>query len=234
VNYWEEDPKTRVAEGTTRIVERQVLRADDRGAQIRLRLEYFPTAKPNDIVMEDTIDLVIEMPREDGTYRIDWHQVSNARRPIELRSTPSPTGGYAGLSLRASAFLRDVKLTASTSETNLGLHHKSAPWATLAGSVNGKPAAVTIFDHPGNLRHPTPWFVVFSQTHPKWVNTPFWYLNAAFLDHEPFTLLPDRPLSMSYRVRVDASAPAAAALEAEFREFAAEPRPVTCSSKDVK
>jgi hypothetical protein len=225
VNYWEEKRDTGLADGITRIVGREVLRAGGDGAKVRLRLEYAPRAQPDDVVLEEVIDLTISLPRDDGSYLVDWHQASQARRKVVFERTPPPVGGYAGLSFRASRFLRDVTITGSTGATNLDLHHQRANWATLAGTVDGQRVAVTMFDHPANLRHPTPWFVVHNPALPRWGNAPFWYLNAAFVDREPLTLQPASPLMRRYRVRIDREAPAASVIEAESRDFDAQPLP---------
>lgn len=225
VNYWEERRDTGLAEGITRIVGREVLQADGDGARVRLRLEYAPRARPDDVVLEETVDLTISLPRDDGSYLVDWHHVSRARRPVVFERTPPPAGGYAGLSFRASQFMRDVAITGSTGATNLDLHHRGATWATLAGALDGQRVAVTMFDHPANLRHPTPWFVVHNAALPKWGNASFWYLNAAFIDREPLTLQPAQPLRRFYRVRIDREAPESSVIEAESRAFGAKPLP---------
>jgi hypothetical protein len=226
VNYWEEKRDTGLPDGITRIVGREVLRADGDGARVRLRLEYAPRVRPDDVVLEEMVDLVISLPREDGSYLVDWYQTSRARRPVVFERTPPPVGGYAGLSFRASRFMRDVTITGSTGATNLALHHQGAAWAMLAGNIDGRRVAVTMFDHSTNPRHPTPWYVVHNAALPKWGNVPFWYLNAAFIDREPLTLQPAQPLRRFYRVRIDREAPESSVLEAESRAFHAQPIPV--------
>jgi hypothetical protein len=226
VNYWEEKRDTGLADGITRIVGREVLRAGGDGARVRLRLEYAPRVRPDDVVLEEIVDLTISLPRDDGSYLVDWYQTSQARRPVIFERTPPPVGGYAGLSFRASRFLRDVTITGSTGATNLDLHHQGATWATLAGTIDGQRVAVTMFDRPSNPRHPTPWFVVHNAALPKWDNAPFWYLNAAFIDRESLTLQPAQPLRRFYRVRIDREAPESSVLEAESRAFNAQPLPV--------
>lgn len=46
------------------------------------------------------------------------------------------------------------------------------------------------------------------------------FRNGAFLNHEPFELVPARPLTLRYLVRVDNRPPSSADLDAEFRAFA--------------
>jgi hypothetical protein len=229
VNYWEVDRKTRRADGTTRLVEAKVERLDVKaGARVVLRLAYHPAAQPDATVMEDTITLDMRLPREDGSYLIEWEQVSRARRSVVLDRTPPPGqpdgkgfGGYAGLSLRGSRFLTDVVITNSEGRTNAAAHRQPARWAALAGRIDGRPAGFALFDHPANPRYPTPWFFVWQAPTAKRPPAPFWYLNAALLCDRPLTLTPDQPLVLRYRMRVDSQSPSADELEAEARQFAA-------------
>lgn len=226
VTYWEEDRKTSRAEGTTRMVEATVLRFDAAGARLRLLLAYHPADKPGAVVMEDTIDLTIEVPRDDGSYRIIWDQTSRARRPVVLDRTPPPGqpegkdyGGYAGLSFRGDRFMSEVAIVTSTGRRDLEANRMRAQWATLTGMIDDRPAGITIFDHPSNPRHPTPWYFVMRPSRANSANSPFWYLNAAFLNAEPFKLAPERPLSLRYLVRVDDQPPPPTTLDNEFRWF---------------
>jgi hypothetical protein len=228
VNYWEEDRKTGRAEGTTRILEAKIARLDPKtGARVVLRLAYHPAAQPAAIVMEDTISLEIGLPREDGSYLIDWEQVSRARRSVVLDRTPPPGqpdgkgfGGYAGLSLRGNRFLTEVVMTTSEGKSNAAAHRQPARWAALAGKIDGRPAGFALFDHPANPRYPTPWFFVWQPPTAKKPTAPFWYLNAALLCDRPLTLAPEQPLVLHYRMRIDAQSPSAVDLEAEARQFA--------------
>lgn len=230
VNYWEEDRKTGRADGTTRIVEATVPRLDAAGAHVRLRLAYFPAEKPDAVVMDDTVELTIEVPREDGSYRINWEQTSRARRPIMLDRTPPPGqpegkdyGGYAGLSFRGDRFMSEVAAVTSTGRQDLAANRLPAKWAALSGTIDGRRAGIAMFDHPANLRHPTPWYFVLRPGKGNAPNSPFWYFNAALLHDAPLQLTPDRPLALRYLVRVDCQAPSPAALDDEFRAFAQAP-----------
>jgi hypothetical protein len=227
VHYWEEDQSGGRPAGVTRIAEHQVVRLDDAGARIRLRLEYHPAGKADAVVMDDTVDLTIEMPREDDSYRISWEQSSRPRRPLRLDRTPLPGepdgkdyGGYAGLSFRGDRFLGDVELRTSTGKIGGDAQRQPARWAALLGSVDGSPVSIAMFDHPANPRHPTPWYFVLRKNRGGAPYSPFWYLNAAFLNDAPFELAPGHPLTLRYLVRVDSRPPQVADLDAEFARFA--------------
>ncbi|MBI5769075.1 MAG: PmoA family protein [Verrucomicrobia bacterium] len=228
VNYWEEDRPGGRPEGVTRIAERRVLHTGDTGARVRLRLEYHPADRDDAVVMDDTIDLAIELPREDGSYRIGWEQTARARRPVVLDRTPPPGhpdgkdwGGYTGLSFRGDRFLTEVALRTSAGRRDAEAQRQPAKWAALTGTVDGRAAGLAMFDHPANPRHPTPWYQVLRRSRGGAPPSPFWYLNAALLQNEPLPLAPGQPLTLRYLLRVDNEPPADAALESEWAHFAA-------------
>jgi hypothetical protein len=227
VNYWEEDRRTGLAGGTTRVVEAVVRRYDETGASLRLRLVYHAAEKPEDVVLEDLIEIAINMPRADGSYCIAWNQVSRARRPVVLDRTPPPGqpggrahGGYAGLSFRGSRFLTDFTVISSTGAVDMAGHRQPAGWVAMTASSDGRPVGLTLFDHPSNARHPTPWFLVMEKAVAN-RGGPFWYINAAPLSDEPIELTPARPLALSYLVRIDNDRPVVDTIETEYRQFSA-------------
>jgi len=89
------------------------------------------------------------------------------------------------------------------------------------GRVDGQSASLAMFDHPENPRHPTPWYFVLRQSRGGAPFSPFWYLNAAFLNDAPFDLTPEHPLTLRYLVRIDTAPPPADVLDAEFARYAA-------------
>lgn len=66
-----------------------------------------------------------------------------------------------------------------------------AEWCAYWAEPGGEAAGVAIFDHPGNPRHPTPFFVM---------SEPFGYLSAAPTYREPFRIEPGRPLRLRWAV----------------------------------
>jgi hypothetical protein len=102
----------------------------------------------------------------------------------------------------------------------LEANRRPAQWAAFTGTIDDRRAGIAMFDHPSNPRHPTPWYFVLRPGKGNAANSPFWYFNAAFLNHEPFELVPARPLTLRYLVRVDNQPPSSADLDAEFRAFA--------------
>ena len=62
--------------------------------------------------------------------------------------------------LRAKGVPRTGTITnAHGSETEANTWGRRSPWVDYAGSIEGKPKGIAIFDHPANPKHPTYWHV---------------------------------------------------------------------------
>lgn len=66
----------------------------------------------------------------------------------DLRLTSSPKRG-----------VEEVFGSAINSEgvTGKAIWGKQAKWLLYVGTIDGKPMSIAMYDHPGNLRHPTTW-----------------------------------------------------------------------------
>ena len=62
--------------------------------------------------------------------------------------------------MRAKGVARTGKITnAGGKTTEANTWGKQSPWVDYAGSIEGKPVGIAIFDHPSNPKHPTYWHV---------------------------------------------------------------------------
>ena len=62
--------------------------------------------------------------------------------------------------LRAKGIARTGKITnADGKSTEANTWGKRSPWVDYAGTLQGKPMGVAIFDHPSNPKFPTYWHV---------------------------------------------------------------------------
>ena len=62
--------------------------------------------------------------------------------------------------LRAKGIARTGKITnADGKSTEANTWGKRSPWVDYAGTLQGKPTGVAIFDHPSNPKFPTYWHV---------------------------------------------------------------------------
>jgi hypothetical protein len=221
LNYWEEDRKTGLSEGRTEIKSIEVMPHDDYSAQIVTQLSYHPPDQP--AVLTESCRIHVGKPDEDGRYRIDWISRFTARAadvlldrtPITGEKGGQSWGGYAGLSVRVAKNVTDWYLTDSEGRKDLQAHGQKARWMNFGGRAAGsKDFSITIFDHPDNLRHPSPGFVIMD---PK---VPFGYFSPALLFNKPYTLPAGKSLSLKYRILIQPSRAEKNLLEAEWKSFA--------------
>ncbi|HET6387124.1 MAG TPA: PmoA family protein [Armatimonadota bacterium] len=136
-------------------------------------------------------------PLDDESYVLDWDVRLTALADLNLDRTPFTTwGGYGGLILRGSRSWQETRLLfsdGSTSERPTGCR---ATWCDLSGVFDGgveRKGGLALFDHPRNVRHPSPWYGATGSGH---------YFNAAFLFHEPMRLSKDESLRLRYRALI--------------------------------
>lgn len=136
-------------------------------------------------------------PLSAEAYALDWDVALTAQADLLLDRTPFTTwGGYGGLTLRGNRNWQKTRLLfsdGSTSDRPTGI---PALWADLSGTFDGglhQYGGVALFDHPGNIRHPSPWYGATGLGH---------YINAAFLFHEPLSVAAGETLRLRYRALI--------------------------------
>ncbi len=220
LNYWEEDPTTHASEGFTDLTGATVEPSDDFTAHAKLCFSYHPPGQA--AIMTELRQLSIGRPNTAGQYAIDWtSEFTAGDAPVKLdRTLPLHQsggvsyGGYAGLSLRLPPGIKGWSFRTSEGANSAATGNgKSARWADLSGSTAG----ITVFDHPGNLRHPTPWYL--------FEGPPLFYFSPAVLFNDPLVLAPQQKLILSYRVVIHSQAVTAEHLTSAWREFAAPAKP---------
>jgi hypothetical protein len=157
----------------------------------------------------------IHRPLSERAYALDFEFILNPLADVLLDRTVFTTwGGYGGLTFRGNRNWQETRLLFSdgtTSDRPTGIR---ADWCDLSGKIDGAPSAtagIAIFDHPKNLRHPTPWYGGTGPGH---------YFNAAFLFHEPMKVAANQPLSFQYRVLVHDGIPYREELQKEYDSYA--------------
>jgi len=220
LNYWEEDRKTGLSEGRAEIKSIEVNPHDDHSAQIAMQLSYHPPDQP--AVLTESCQIHITKPDKDGRYYIDWisHFTAVAadvlldRTPIPGEQDGQSWGGYAGLSVRIAKNTSDWYLIDSEGRKDLQAHGKKALWMNFSGRAGGnKDFSIAIFDHPDNLRYPSPGFVIMD---PK---VPFGYFSPALLFNKPYTLPAGKSFTLKYRVLIQPSQAQNDKLETEWKSF---------------
>jgi len=203
LNYWEEDRKTGLSDGRTELVDITVTPDDAYAAQIIMTLGYRPPDRP--AVLTEKRLISVSAPDEQGQYYIDWHSSFTAgTEDVLLDRTGIPGekdgkgwGGYAGLSVRIAKGVSDWQVIDSEGRKNMLAHGKNARWMDFGGqTAAGNMAGIAIFDHPNNLRHPSPWYVAMD------ANVPFGYFSPALLFNKPYTLPAGKSLALRYRVLI--------------------------------
>lgn len=134
----------------------------------------------------------------DDAYAIDFDTTLTPLADLLLDRTVFTTwGGYGGLTFRGTRNWQKSRLLFADNTTSDRPTPKTgSAWCDLSGVLDGGLAlsgGVAMFDHPSNVRHPTPWYGGTGPGH---------YFNAAFLFNDPLNVPAGEPLQFRYRVIV--------------------------------
>ncbi|MBC7782604.1 MAG: PmoA family protein [Burkholderiales bacterium] len=153
--------------------------------------------RPNGETIIDEDRSFTYVPIDQDSYAMDFSFSLTPRAEVLLDRTPFTTwGGYGGLTFRGSRNWIKTKLLFDDGTTSDRPTPKHSKWCDLTGPIDGgreSIAGVATFDHPTNLRHPTPWYGGTGIGH---------YYCAAFLFHEPYKLAAGQNLTLKYRTLV--------------------------------
>jgi len=216
LNYWEEDRKTGLSQGRTDIVDVELRKSKDYSAWFSMNLNYHPPGEP--VVLNEKRSIKVSAPGEQGRYVIDWCSTfTTGSEDVLLDRTPVPGdtngkswGGYAGLSVRMAKRTSQWQFIDSEGRKDQQMHGKRARWVDFSGRiVDGRAAGITIFDHPDNLRHPTPWYIAKGMP----------YFSPALLFDKPYTLPAGKSLTLRYRVLIHPGPSSSDLLEREWKLF---------------
>jgi len=204
VNYWELDRKTGKSPGVTTWQFPRALPYANGSARIEIHLTYQPAGADGEPVMVEKRLMETSPVDDEGGYHIDWTSTFTAgEKDVVLDRTPIPGepggkgwGGYAGLSVRLAKDLMDPVAVSSDGPVELeGDKYRGKHTAMdYAGVVGGKEAGIAILDHPRNLNHPTPWYVI--------VGEPMRYFSPAVICYKPHTLKAGEAMTLRYRILV--------------------------------
>ncbi len=144
---------------------------------------------------------------------LEWvSELAAAEKPVVIAAGKHV---YNGLGIRFAASMDgggvlNSEGTAAIEEAN----GEPARWCAYHGALSGgRRAAVAIFDHPSNPRHPSPFFVM---------NQPFGYLSAAPTFRGPFPRLePGRSIRLRYAVMGLLGEPQADRIEELYKRWSA-------------
>ncbi len=220
VNYWEEPDGSPA--GTTQWSNVRIETRQDFSANLAMDLQYHPKVAA-DNVLNERRSIHISPPAADGSYFMDWRLEFTAGNEdvIMDRTPPAPDpdgnarGGYAGLSIRLAKELSNPRIAASSPIGTMirARYGFASAAADINGEIDGGEAGVAFLDHPDNLRYPTRWYGIVDKS------VPFWFLNASFLQLEPYTLASRRSMVLRYRVVVHPQRWDAVRLEKEHARY---------------
>lgn len=140
------------------------------------------------------------VPLGDDAYAIDLDTSLIPHRDTHIDRTEFTTwGGYGGFSFRGRPDFVDTRILLADGTEHERVLGEPSEWFDLTGTVDGATAGIAMFDHPGNRRHPVPFYgSTRSATYGDegWSN----FFNAAFLFHEGMDLSAGDPLRVRHRV----------------------------------
>lgn len=212
VNYWDPVPP----KGRTEVTDVKTKLSPDNSARIELSINYrIPNQPP---VLTEKRILTVSPPDKTGSYHIDWLSIFTAgdndvlldRTPIPGQKNSKPYGGYAGLSLRLAENTKNFKFLSSQGPIKSETHGTKAAWLDFSGQTKeGKSAGITIFDHPKNLNHPTPW----------WLSASMPFFSPATIYNKPHTLKAGKNLKLHYRILIHTNSPNKQTIEENCNDF---------------
>lgn len=142
------------------------------------------------------------VPIDEHAYALDVIVVLVPRSDVVLDRTPFTTwGGYGGLTLRGRPDWVDTTLRTDDGAVHEVLHGTRSRWCALSGTIDGAAVGAAMFDHPANVRHPSPWYAsTRADTYGDhgWSN----FANAALLWDEPLALSAGEAMHLAYRIVV--------------------------------
>jgi hypothetical protein len=208
-NFWEE----REPYGTqVTPVPPTLTPAADGTVRIDQRLEWTRPEGAGIVFREERS--IVHRPLADGSYALDWDVALTAQADLLLDRTPFTTwGGYGGLTFRGNRNWQKTRLLFADSSTSDRPTPVPSDWCDLSGVFDGGVNAaggVAIFDHPENVRHPSPWYGATGAGH---------YFNAAFLFNEPMNVAAGETLRLRYRALIHDGIPDADQLNAAYGEY---------------
>jgi hypothetical protein len=218
VNYWEDDPNTFLAPGRNEITDMRVKTHGDNSADVEIAVSYHPPGRPP--VLTEKRLLKVGPPDKSGGYQIDWTSVFTAgdknvlldRTPILGEPQGVEWGGYAGLSVRLANSASGWKVVDSDGyRYGRERNNARARWLDYTIEAAGRPAGIAVLDHPSNLRHPTPWYVILGKD--------MRYFSPALLFYEPYTLPSGKTLTLHYRILIHPGRTDKDLMEKEWQKF---------------
>ncbi len=195
-NFWEEYDEYGVLHHDGPPV---VDQGDDGRVSLAGELDWIRPDRETVVIREQRRWTHVPLPTgpEGAAYAIDLDTTLVPRVDVRLDRTPFTTwGGYGGLTFRGAEDLTDTRLLLDDGVERERVLGDRSRWT----DVSRHDAGIALLDHPGNVRHPTPFYgSTRADTYGEgWSN----FVNAAFLWDEPLDVAAGDPLRVRHRVVV--------------------------------
>lgn len=193
-NFWEEGEEGKFGNQVTPVPP-ILIPQEDGSIQLDQKLEWVRPSGIGIVFKEERRITYRSLDAE--SYALDWDIALMAQADLLLDRTPFTTwGGYGGLTFRGNRNWQKTRLLFADGSTSDRPTPVLSLWCDLSGNFDGGPnltGGIAMFDHPRNIRHPSPWYGATGPGH---------YFNAAFLFKEPLVVEKDQTLRFRYRVLV--------------------------------
>lgn len=157
------------------------------------------------------------------SYRLlDYRVTLTAREDVVFNDTKE--GGI--LSVRVASSM-EVRRGGRIENAQGGVNETEAwgqpsPWCDYSGTVGGRQVGIALMDHPGNLRHPTPWHV---RNYGLMTANCFGLSDfTAGLENGDFELKRGETLDLAYRILLHAGDARQGEVSRHYADFAYPPR----------
>ena len=153
------------------------------------------------------------------TRQVDFDFTLTAVAPIKFGDTKEGT-----FAIRLNDGLAEKggsgTMTSSTNGVKMkAIWGKAAPWVDYAGTLEGQPLGIAIFDHPGNPRHPTTWHARDYGLFAANIFGTHDFLNDKTKDGS-MSIEPGKSVRFRYRVLIHPGLTGDAPIAAEFDKYA--------------
>lgn len=199
--------------GAGRIVHRRIIRYDDTDDAASIVTLNAWIGKGDKVYMMERRGMVVQpLPQDEWLLILDV-QLEAQGQPVTLGKTPF---GPIGVRMAKTIGVNDGGGLIRNSEGKVdekgpnGVFRKPARWVDYSGPIAPKVAeGITLFDHPSNLGHPTPFHV----RNDGW-------MGACLTLDRPITIEPGQPLRLRYGLYVHGGVPTAEAINERWNAFA--------------
>lgn len=222
VNYWEEDPKSGLSKGRSKIEAVQIKKNKDYSATIKLQLLYFDDLGG---VLREQREILISSPKKSNqAYSIIFKHIFTALKDAAL-DLDKPAlrggvswGGYAGLGFRGAKNLSNVSFLAASGwhgtndTTGYGTKERWMDMTANASKNSEDKVGITIFNHPGNPNSPSPWYIWYA------AGKNVFFMPSPLFDG-PMNLTKDATLKLSYKCWIHDGKKSVKEIEKEYNMF---------------